>query len=211
METTPPRWRGLDYVADVHEGLDGNLYEWVEGLSAWGEPIGFWQGLSEVPVERGMSRPGGAVPGVGRLLYQMHGLEEEKDDDGGDDDDGKDGTIAPKMGPGKPGEMRVGPNGKRYRWVLGVGPGGKRSGFWRRLRSARCQRPVAERLRARARPSAPAGPRRPGVDAPPPLGRTKKKPFLKRLLPFAKFATSLHSRHRRRAVRGRPHGRRQAR
>ena len=49
----------------------------------------------------------------------------------------------PKMGPGRPGEMRVGPDGKRYRWVLGVGAGGKRRGFWRRLRPrARFQRPA---------------------------------------------------------------------
>ncbi len=183
-----PAMAGLGSLADVHEGVDGNLYEWVEGLSAWGEPIGFWQGLEEVPVDTGMSGLGALYQASDGNLYQMHGLEEEKDDDGGDDDDGKEGTMGPKMGPGKRGEIRVGPNGKRYRWVVGVLPGGKRSGFWRRLNP----RGAAVRGGAVPPPARRAAPgRRPGVGAPPPAaGRRKKKPFLKKLLPFAKFATS---------------------
>jgi hypothetical protein len=112
----------------------------------------------------------------------MQGLgeEDEKAEGGGDDD--KDDDAAPKMGPGKPGEMRVGPDGKRYRWVMGVGPGGKRTGFWRRMRP----RPPAH-AGAPARPGAP--PRPPA--RPPAAGGRKKKPFLKRLLPFAKVAASL--------------------
>ena len=105
-----PAMAGLGFLADVHEGVDGNLYEWVEGLSAWGEPIGFWQGLAEVPVDTGMSGLGALYQASDGNLYQMHGLEEEKDDDGDeDDDDGKEGTMGPKMGPGKRGEINVGP------------------------------------------------------------------------------------------------------
>jgi hypothetical protein len=188
-----PAMAGLGFVADVHEGVDGNLYEWVDGLSEWGEPIGFWQGLEEVPVDTGMSGLGALYQASDGNLYQMHGLEADKDDDE-DDDDGKEGTMGPKMGPGKRGEIRVA-EGKRYRWVLGVGPGGKRSGFWRRLRPGGPAAPGGA-APARARGAAPARrpgrPGRPGVGAPPPPGapRKKKKPFLKRLLPFAKFATS---------------------
>jgi hypothetical protein len=192
---------GFGDVAEVHEAADGNLYEWVEGLSAWGEPVGFWQGLTEVGVD---TRAPEAL-GLGALyqasdgsLYQIRGLDEEAEKEGADEqadakeaDGDADGDPQKKlkMGPGRPGEIRVGPDGKRYRWVLGVGPGGKRTGFWRRLRP----RP------ARARPGGAPGPR-PGPRAGsgpraapgrPGAGGRKRKPLLKRLLPFAKVAASL--------------------
>jgi hypothetical protein len=183
-----PAMAGPEDLADVHEGVDGNLYEWVEGLSAWGEPVGFWQGLAEVPVDTRMSGLGALYQASDGNLYQMGGLEADKDDE--EDDDGKEGTMGPKLGPGKPGEIRVGPQGRKYRWVLGLGPGGMRSGFWRRLhpRAAAAVRGAAPPPRARG--AAPG--RRPGVGAPPPPApvRKKRKPFLKKLLPFAKFATS---------------------
>ena len=125
-------------------------------------------------------------------LYQMHGFgEEEKEAEGGDDEeDGKDGeATGPKMGPGKRGEIRVGPDGKRYRWVLGFGPGGKRTGFWRRLRPrAAPAAPAPPPRAARSRTGRPASAgRRTTAGA----GGRKKKPFLKKLLPFAKAAASL--------------------
>jgi hypothetical protein len=178
---------GFGEVAEVHEGPDGNLYEWVEGLSAWGEPVGYWQGLSEVPVQ--------PAPALGALyqasdgsLYQMHGLgeEEEEKEESAEEPPAEDGDgagPAKKMGPGKPGEIRVGPDGKRYRWVMGLGPGGKRTGFWRRLR------PRPRRPGPQVRRAAPGGARRPGA-RPAASGPRKKKPFLKRLLPLAKVAAS---------------------
>jgi hypothetical protein len=185
---------GFGDVAEVHEGPDGNLYEWVEGLSAWGEPVGYWQGLSELPVQ-----PPAAQPALGALyqasdgtFYQMHGLGEEEPEPNASADappadaDG-DEAASPakmKMGPGKPGETRLGPDGRRYRWVMGMGPGGKRTGFWRRLRP-RPQRPGPP-----ARRPAPAGARRPAAHAAA-GGQRRKKPFLKRLLPLAKVAASL--------------------
>ena len=42
----PDEWGGIR--GEVHEGLDGNLYEWVEGVDAWGGEVGFWQGLPQV-------------------------------------------------------------------------------------------------------------------------------------------------------------------
>jgi hypothetical protein len=188
---------GFGDVADVHEGPDGNLYEWVEGLSAWGEPVGYWQGLSEVGVDARAAE----VAGLGALyeasdgsLYQIRGLDEEAEKEEAEEQadakapagDGGGDTPKVKMGPGRPGEIRVGPDGKRYRWVLGVGPGGKRTGFWRRLRP----RPAGGAPgAARPRPRAAAGPR-PGPGRPGAGGR-KRKPFLKRLLPLAKVAASL--------------------
>jgi hypothetical protein len=34
-----------DYVGEVRQGLDGNLYQWVEGIDGLGNPIGFWKRL----------------------------------------------------------------------------------------------------------------------------------------------------------------------
>ena len=183
---------GFGDVAAVHEGPDGNLYEWVEGLSAWGEPVGFWQGLSEVAVVPEPPALGALYQASDGSLYQMHGLGEEEQEAKAEEppaDDGDDEAAAPakvKMGPGKPGEIRVGPDGKRYRWVMGVGPGGKRTGFWRRLRPRPRGRPPAPQVRR----AAPGGPPRPGP-RPAASGGRKRKPFLKRLLPFAKAAASL--------------------
>src|SRR5262245_66508204 len=106
---------GFGDVAEVHEGPDGNLYEWVEGLSAWGEPVGYWQGLSEVPVQPA-SALGALYQASDGTLYQMHGLGEEEKEEGAEEppaEDGPDAGPEKKMGPGKPGEMRVGPDGKR--------------------------------------------------------------------------------------------------
>jgi hypothetical protein len=188
---------GVGYVGEVHEGPDGNLYEWVEGVDAWGGQIGFWQGLPQVQ-DAGVNGLGALYQASDGSLYQVAGLDAEEADEPeaaaepeepGQD---KDAASPPKMGPGRPGEIRVGPDGKRYRWVLGVGAGGKRRGFWRRLGArARFQRPPA---RPRPRPGMQA--RRPPAGAgrrPPAVGRQgrKRKPFLRRILPFAKAATAL--------------------
>ena len=121
----------------------------------------------------------------------------------------------PKMGPGKPGEIRVGPNGKRYRWVLGVGPGGKRTGFWRRLRPGGAAAPGGAAGPARAEP------RRPGAPAARAswgwrTATASSRPEEEEALPEAAAAVR-ESRHvlipipgTGPLVRCRPHGRRQA-
>ena len=35
-----PQMKGIG----LYQGTDGNLYEWVEGVDAWGDAVGFWQG-----------------------------------------------------------------------------------------------------------------------------------------------------------------------
>ena len=183
---------GVGYAGEVHQGPDGRLYEWVEGVDAWGGQLGFWQGLPEVRVDDP------AVNGLGALfeapdgsLYQIRGPEEDAPEAPSADDDKGDDHAAPKMGPGRPGEIRVGPDGKKYRSILGVGPGGHRHGFWRRLRPHPRFQPAA----AAAQPRAGAHPR-PGAHPPgrhpaaPPSGR-KKKPLLGRILKIAKGVSSL--------------------
>jgi len=186
---------GLGYVSEVHESPDGNLYEWIDGVDERGASIGFWQGLPEVQVDAP------ALGGVGALyeasdgsLYQVHGFAEGEDEpadaaaapEGGADDGGAEG--APKMGPGHPGEIRVGPDHKHYRWVVGVGPAGKRVGFWRRLHPrAHPQAHPRPMARPHPQPAAAAARRH---HAPPQPGR-RRKPLLARILPIAKAVTSL--------------------
>ena len=174
---------GDDDLGEVHEGPDGNLYEWVEGVDAWGDSIGFWQGLTEVDADDpSLGGLGALYQAADGLLYQMQGLEEEEAAEAADAppaEDAGDEPSAPKMGPGRrPGEIRVGPDGKRYRWVRGIGAGGKPTGFWKRLRPRPGVQPAAG---PRARPGGPPA-RRPRAQ---PSGR-KRKPILKRLLPFEK-------------------------
>jgi hypothetical protein len=183
-------------LGELHEGPDGRLYEWVDGVDAWGGAIGFWQGAEEHPVPPRVDGLGALYEAPDGSLYQVHGLAEDADEDqsAGDDaaasdDDGDDDAAKgrlPKMGPGRPGEIRTGPDGRRYRWVRGLGAGGKAVGFWRRVRP-RGARPAG--------PSRSAAPSRPAARPAPSgahgrRGKTRK-PFLKRLLPLAKVAASL--------------------
>ena len=69
---------GLGYVGELYEDLDGHLYGWVEGLDEWGEPVGFWQGLSDTEVPP-LERSGCLVCGAGRDRIQVQGLEEEEE------------------------------------------------------------------------------------------------------------------------------------
>lgn len=40
--------RGGDYAGELRQGLDGQLYEWVEGVDGLGNPIGFWKAVKAV-------------------------------------------------------------------------------------------------------------------------------------------------------------------
>jgi hypothetical protein len=188
--------QGLGDVGDLYEGLDGHLYEWVEGVDAWGESIGVWQGVSEpeTPVLGGLGALYEAPDG---RLYQVQGLSAEEEEAAeaeeapaqseapAESEEASETPAMPAMGRGRPGEIRRGPDGKRYRWVQGRDAQGKRTAFWRRLRP----RVSAQRRppRLRPRPGARPGRPRPGVK-----GRTRRKGgFLRKLLPVAKLATRL--------------------
>jgi hypothetical protein len=60
----------------LYQGTDGNLYEWVEGVDAWGDSIGFWQGVSQ-PEDSVLSGLGALYQAPDGTLYQMHGLAED--------------------------------------------------------------------------------------------------------------------------------------
>lgn len=61
-----------------YQGTDGKLYQWVEGVDARGDAIGFWQGVSqrEDPVLSGLGALYQAPDGT---LYQTHGLAEDEE------------------------------------------------------------------------------------------------------------------------------------
>ncbi len=185
--------QGLGDVGDLYEGLDGHLYEWVEGVDAWGESIGFWQGVSE-PVAPVLGGLGALYEAPDGTVYQVQGLSEEEEEAAeaeapAQSEEARETPAMPPMGRGRPGEIRRAPDGKRYRWVQGRDAQGKRTGFWRRLRPiARGQRRPPG-LRLRPRPGAGPGRPRPGV-----RGRSRRKGgFLKKVaklaLPLAKFGT----------------------
>src|SRR5262245_40458705 len=125
--------QGLGHGGEVFAGIDGNLYEWVAGVDEWGDSIGFWQGLSQ---------PEAPLDGLGALyeapdgtLYQVQGLGEDEEPPAPEQsEEGGESEGKPAMGPGRPGEIRTGPDGKKYRWVRGRDAQGKVTGFWRRLR-----------------------------------------------------------------------------
>ena len=181
---------GLSNFGQVFEGIDGHLYEWVEGLNGDGESIGFWRGLSDEP--SGVNGLGALYAAPDGSVYELHGFAEEEaaappspaTAEDGDEGGGEDKPAMSPMGVGKPGEIRTGKDGKKYRWVIGRDAQGKRTGSWRRVRPVgRLLRRLAQRPGQRPMP-APGG--RPGAARP-----GGRKPFLKRLLPFAKFATAL--------------------
>jgi len=38
---------GMGYLGEVRQGIDGNLYQWVQGVDGLGNPIGFWKKLKK--------------------------------------------------------------------------------------------------------------------------------------------------------------------
>ncbi|MCX7595735.1 MAG: hypothetical protein N2235_18635 [Fischerella sp.] len=38
---------GIGYLGEIRQGLDGNLYQWVEGIDGLGNPVGFWKKLKK--------------------------------------------------------------------------------------------------------------------------------------------------------------------
>ena len=38
---------GMGYLGEVRQGVDGNLYQWVQGVDGLGNPIGFWKKLAK--------------------------------------------------------------------------------------------------------------------------------------------------------------------
>ena len=172
-EDEATRMMGLGYVGELYEDLDGHLYGWVEGLDEWGEPVGFWEGLSdaEVPASSGM---GALYESPDGTVYQVQGLEEEEE--GAEAAPEGEAAAAAEPAEAEPSAESEAPP------ATGPGRPGRPRGF-RRLR------PVARgrrrpHLRARgARPGRPG----PGAKGGPP--RKRRGGFFKKLLPIAKFAS----------------------
>ena len=120
-----------NYVGEIREGPDGQLYEWVEGVDGLGNPIGFFRRIG-----RGLRRFGRGIrrfarpfarfalpfarfiPGVGPAIYAG-------------------GTLAQRAGLLGMGEIAEGPDGQLYEYVEGydgVGALGRRRGRRQRRR-----------------------------------------------------------------------------
>jgi negative regulator of sigma E activity len=46
-ESDMTQMMGIGYLGEVRQGLDGNLYQWVEGVDGLGNPVGFWKKLKK--------------------------------------------------------------------------------------------------------------------------------------------------------------------
>jgi hypothetical protein len=119
-EDEAARMMGLGYVGELYQDLDGYLYEWVEGVDEWGDPIGFLQGLSEPEVAE-LSGLGALYQAPDGTLYQMQGLAEEE-------------KPMEAMGPRAQGQRRL-PGRRPRRPGPGVkgGPPRKKGGFLKKL------------------------------------------------------------------------------
>jgi len=107
-----------NYVGEVRQGPDAQLYEWVEGADGVGNPIGFWRGLKRLarralPLTR-------FIPGYGTAIYAA----------------GKAAQRAGLLGTDSTGKVAQGPDGQLYEWVEGVDGLGNPIGFWKNLKRA---------------------------------------------------------------------------
>jgi hypothetical protein len=107
-----------NYVGEVRQGPDAQLYEWVEGADGVGNPIGFWRGLKRLarralPLTR-------FIPGYGTAIYAA----------------GKAAQRAGLLGTDSTGKVAQGPDGQLYEWVEGVDGLGNPLGFWKSLTRA---------------------------------------------------------------------------
>jgi hypothetical protein len=178
-------------VGELYEDLSGNLYEWVEGY----ERV---DGIDEYgECARCVGDDQSALAGLGALyaapdgtVYQVQGLSAEEAENSAEpsaDSAAQENESTRALGPGRPGQIRVGRDGKRYRWVSGKNAAGKVVGFWRRLPPGRpMNRPMPRPMSRMQRPGA----RGRGIAGPPSGPRRKKGGgFLRKLLPIAKLAS----------------------
>ena len=152
--------RGLGYVSELYEDLEGNLYGWVEGVDELGNPGGSSQGLPqpEVPALSGLGALYEAPDGT---LYHVQGLAEEEAADAkaesAEPEASAESEAPPATEPGEP----VRPRPFRR---------------WRPM-----PRGQHRRLHPRYRPSAKTG--SPGHPV------RRRRGFLQKLLPVAKLAS----------------------
>lgn len=191
-----------DGIGALYEDLDGNLYEWVEGyekvdgIDEWGEVSECAHCMSDS--QRDLDGIGALYEAPDGTMYQVQGLSEEEEAEAASPEspDAEDAERTRAMPPGRPGQIRVGPGGHRYRWVRGMNAQGKPMAFWKRIRSE--AGPMRRAVRAGAMRSGPGrngpGRARPmrGRPAAGKRGRPRGKGgFMKKLLPIAKLATRL--------------------
>ncbi|HTG17701.1 MAG TPA: hypothetical protein VK747_20805, partial [Blastocatellia bacterium] len=60
-----------NYVGEIRQGPDGQLYEWAEGIDGLGNPIGFWKGLRKLAsgaVKVAKQAASGALPLLAKFI-----------------------------------------------------------------------------------------------------------------------------------------------
>ena len=139
MDDYAGHWLGLgEYVGELREGPDGQLYEWVEGVDGLGHPIGFWKAIRSVG--RAIGKGVGAVRKVARLPGIRQALPIAAGMIPGIGPAAAAGVRAAQsaglLGDGDyVGELRVGMDGNLYQWEEGMDGLGNPIGFWKQIKS----------------------------------------------------------------------------
>ncbi len=142
----PDEFLGIgNYVGEIRQGPDGNLYQWEEGVDGFGNPIGFWKAIkavgravgkgvravgrvarkiTRIPIVRKLLPAAAAfIPGIGPAAAAAV----------------KGAQAAGILGLGEGdyiGEIRQGPDGNLYQWEEGVDGFGNPIGFWKFIKRA---------------------------------------------------------------------------
>jgi len=126
------------YVGELRQSPDGQLYQWVEGVDGFGNPMGFWKviraigrGIRKVAriplVRRLLPVAAGLIPGIGPAAAAGITAAQSAGILGADPELSGMGSYV--------GEMAQGPDGQLYQWVDTVDGFGNPIGFWKALRS----------------------------------------------------------------------------
>lgn len=127
-----------NYVGEIRQGFDGNLYQWQEGVDGLGYPVGFWKAIKKVgrAVGKGVRavRRVARIPIVRKLLPVAAGMIP------GVGPAAAAGVRAAQsaglLGEGNYiGELRDDGYGNLYQWEEGMDGLGNPVGFWKYIRS----------------------------------------------------------------------------
>ena len=133
-----------NYVGEIREGPDGNLYQWEVGFDGLGNPVGFWKIIKRVgrAIGKGVRAVGRGIRKVARLPVVRQLLPAAAAMIPGIGPAAAAGVTAAQraglLGLGEGdyiGQLREDSFGNLYQWEEGVDGLGTPMGFWKLIRS----------------------------------------------------------------------------
>lgn len=134
----PEEYFGMgNYVGEIRQAPDGQLYQWQVGVDGLGHPVGFWKSIRRVgrAIGKGIRRvaripavrkllpmAAGMIPGIGPAAAAGVRMAQQS------------GLIG--LGEGEYiGELREDADGNLYQWEEGMDGLGNPIGFWKFIKS----------------------------------------------------------------------------